>query len=515
MQNSIPHANEENRMLATKDLQDKLNKTIEKAAHIASHCDYWDLLGLCFSLKFNRLSMILPRHRDGMSQGRLISHHLNDEALKYAISLVAKHGRWKDAVPLYHFTFERVSQLMMCARNINALFEMEPVLAIAEVHAKNDSDQKYGLDLTSCFSDTERALYFYYGMRIEQYAKYGKENALSVEVLLEKLLKKYVDMSDLFESEGGISIENYCAGLLILHNMIVKRLKCAEVELLGDSENIDMESIHTFNMITSAMIVTDPELKAALGSDFVEYLRHNAFDADVFSDRELRFHYLTRRPFLMGNGFMIFSPELVFDSVMDNTHYTLLESDAAKAAYKTRSSEQFIDEVVAAAASAGYQEKGRDVWLKEGRKDVGDIDLILQHPQTGHTLLVECKNHTLPLAVYFRSSDAIDQHIQHTHDWEKKVQRRIKHLEGPHPDYVVDGEWNYVIVTHMPEPLAHVSPLLIMTTHELKQWLAVSPRARSFSELYRQIYEVDQIQFSASEMETFLKAGFTFLKADS
>ncbi|MFM5163543.1 hypothetical protein ACEUBB_10840 [Aeromonas rivipollensis] len=514
MQQRTSHANDDQRTLAIKGLRIKLNNTIEQAVSIASQCGYWDLLGLCYVLKFNRLKMIHPSYRDGMSQGQLMSLQLNEEALKYAISLVTKHGDWKDEVSLLNFDITHVNPLQQCARHINALFEAERALDIAEVHARNENGQQYRLDLVAGLSDASRALYFHFGLRIERYAKLNKDNALSVEALIVKLLKKYSGMSDLFESESGISLENYSVGLLMLHQALLERLKSIDEELTHDANSFDPNSLLAIASITRAMIFTDTELEATVCSDFIAYLRRHSFDTDAFSDKELRFHYLTRRPFLIGNGFTLVSPELVFDSVMDNTHYTLLESEAAKAEYKIRNSGQFIDDVVAAAGRAGYQEKGRDIWLKEGRKDIGDIDLVLQHPETGHTLLVECKNHTLPLAVYFCSSEEIDTHIQHTLDWEKKVQGRIKHLEGPHPDYLVEGEWDYVIVTHMPEPLAHISPLLIMTTDELKQWLAVSPRARCFSELYRQIYETDPIQFSASEMDSFVKDKFTILRAE-
>ena len=62
------------------------------------------------------------------------------------------------------------------------------------------------------------------------------------------------------------------------------------------------------------------------------------------------------------------------------------------------------------------------------KKDYGDIDLILQHQTTGNYLLVEAKNHALPLDVYFRSHKHTEAHLERTKDWERKVAGRLSYL---------------------------------------------------------------------------------------
>lgn len=100
------------------------------------------------------------------------------------------------------------------------------------------------------------------------------------------------------------------------------------------------------------------------------------------------------------------------------------------------------------------------------RKTIGDIDLVLQNTQAGHTLFIECKNHKLPLDVQFRTNGKVFNHIESTIKWERKVLKRIQPLQGPSSDYTVEGEWDYVIVTFMPQQLSHQSSLLIMTIRE-------------------------------------------------
>ena len=94
------------------------------------------------------------------------------------------------------------------------------------------------------------------------------------------------------------------------------------------------------------MIFTDAALEAVFNPEFLTYLRQHPFAANAQSDTELRFHYLSRQPFLM-----------------------------------------------------------------EGKNTIGNIDLIMRNKETGNTLLIEAKNHTLPLDVYFVSPAAIKSHV--------------------------------------------------------------------------------------------------------
>jgi hypothetical protein len=258
--------------------------------------------------------------------------------------------------------------------------------------------------------------------------------------------------------------------------------------------------------------MTDPELETALSSDFLAYLRRTPFDPNEIADSELRFHYVSRRPFLIGDKFAIFSPELVFDSMLGNTHYTFLESIKSKQKYMELSAVQFIDEIAAVAAHAGYREVGRDIYLKEGKKDIGDIDLFLWNAETDHSLLIEAKNHALPLPVFFRSPVAIDEHVSRNRDWESKVKRRIDHLRGENTSFCVLGAWDYQVVTLMPEPLAHCTDLFVLSIDEFKQWLAENPRPESFSELHNILHVTQSETYSPAEMQKLQSDGFVLLR---
>ncbi|WP_405423463.1 hypothetical protein [Pantoea stewartii] len=506
------------RDIAIAALESKIDREIGIAKQFAKRCEFWDLMFLLYELRLNRLCMILPEINQRMSNGGIIITHLNDEALKYAISLAAKYGDWKGFSeinkPAKGFDYNLAHKLEEHARRINAFFDTKNLLYVSEVSQKGH-DNIFQLDVCAGVNKSENSFLFQFGLRIERFAKTGKDNALTVESLIERFQNKYSGLARQFEHDSGISLSDYCSGILRLHQCLIERMKFVEEKNTDKNGMVQPLSEFAFFATTRSMLFTDYELKKTFSDSFVSFLYKNAFEADSLSDKELRFHYITRRPFLMGEGFALVSPELVFDSIIDNTHYTFLESEDSRHHYKTHNSDKFIDDVVSQASVAGYQEVAREIWLTEGKKRLGDIDLVLHNPETSHTLMVECKNHTLPLAVYYRSPKEVRAHIQTTRDWEVKVNRRIAHLKSPASSYKISGEWDYVIVTHMPEPLSHESNLLIMTIGEFGGWLSMPERATTFAKLHLQICEADEIIFSPGEINEFMEAGFIVVSPDA
>jgi hypothetical protein len=510
-------SNEAHRDRALAKLRKELTKDIDGAAEIARSCGLWEVLRLCYLLRLTRMIMTVPDYRQKLTHADLAGLQMRDEALKYAIALAAKYGRWAgdpSAIQsLSGFKNLRVENLEYYSRHINAKFETEALLHVANVRVMGERDQDCEIDLEAGLEDPRRAMYLEYGFRIERSTMSKKDQLLSVEVLVEQLHLEYAGVADLFEADAGISLDNYCKGMLDLAAALKARGDQAEI-IAGVNEHgrIDSTTAKTFMAVARSMYFTDAQLKVALGPEFVAYLRSHPFDGNALSDSELRFHYLSRRPFLMGNGFAIVSPDLVFDSVFQNTHFTLLESEDSKAKYMNRSSEQFLDQVARVAWNAGYQEVARDIYLTQGKQDLGDIDLILHNAKTGHTLLVEGKNHALPLAVYFRSPAALEAHFTRTRSWEKKVQRRIDHLNGGAPSYAVAGRWDYVIVTQMPEPLSHRSHLLVLSVEEFEHWVMQDPRPARFLEFFEALYKPETPTMSMAEMHGLQEEGYVLAR---
>ena len=515
-----PHAknSEDHRARAIAKLKMELSKDVGRAAEIAGHCGLWDILRLCFLLRLNRVSMAVPMYRKKMSHADLMAAQLYDEALKYAIALAAKHGNWdSDALAIESmkgFDNERVIQLSKLTSYINSKFETEKLLYVAEVRVSGARDQDCTLDIQAGIDNPERSMYLDFGVRVEQSTMRSKDKLLSVEELVRRLYMEYADVADLFESENGISLAAYCEGMATLGFAIQARGAEAEYACVDAKGMIYPDQLKTFIAIARSMIFTDAELEPLLTPEFLTYLRQHFFDANAQNDAELRFHYMSRRPFLMGQGFAILSPDLVFDSVLDNAHFTLLESEESKQTYMNRKSMQFIDQIVSAASTVGFEEIDRDVYLMEGKDTIGDIDLIMRNKETGNTLLIEAKNHALPLDVYFVSPDSIKRHVDRTLDWERKVRRRIAHLQGNKSTYPLEGSWDYVIVSRMPEPISHVTDLLVLSLDEFQFWIRENPRLTAFSDIYSAIYMRNRPNMSIEEMQKFQQQGFILASFD-
>ena len=451
-----------------------------------------------------------------MGHAELAEMQLRDEAWKYALALAAKYGDWRNRKSAINSVSKcdvgLVMRLEALARKVNARFDSEKLLNVANVRVMGDRDQHCEVHIDE-IKDPKRRMYFDFGLRIEHSTMSKKSNLHSGEEVVERLRQDYAGVADLFEQEYGISLAAYCDGMLGLIRLMRARAKVQWQKVaLDDDGYVDFETNKTFAALSEAMYFTDSELSQALRPVFVSYMRRHSFDGNELSDEELRFNYVTRRPFLIGRGFFILSQELIFDSLFDNVHFTLLEGAEAKDRYKAHRSVQFVDEIAQLAASAGYAEVARDVDLTEGKRKLGDIDVILSNAETGHTLLVEAKNHALPLPVYFGSPEALDAHVARTREWEQKVLRRIDHLRGDSPSFSPPGQWDYVIVSNMPEPLAHVSTLLILSAEEFASWIENESRPKLFADFYRSFYKPDEANMSEDEIFRLMDEGFVLAR---
>ncbi|QRM18222.1 hypothetical protein GBK02_01840 [Dechloromonas sp. TW-R-39-2] len=160
----------------------------------------------------------------------------------------------------------------------------------------------------------------------------------------------------------------------------------------------------------------------------------------------------------------------------------------------------------------GYREIGRDIFLKHGKQNLGDIDLALHHDGSGHTLLVEGKGHALPLDVYFNSPLAIAAHLKRTRDWENKVQGRIRYLKNHNLDFKVTEPCDYIIVTLHPEMLSHVSSVMTLSIKEFQHWLASGRNVCQFSEFFENFYRPNEPTISEAEMQQMYEDGLVLAR---
>ncbi|MNW54657.1 hypothetical protein D3C74_322690 [compost metagenome] len=127
-----------------------------------------------------------------------------------------------------------------------------------------------------------------------------------------------------------------------------------------------------------------------------------------------------------------------------NLHYSLLEGGNHEA-YKQRTSTEFVNRLAQIGQKNGYEEVDRELELYERRNQIGDIDLVLKN-NDDHFILIEAKNHALPLNVYFKGFEAVSTRLKYLQgDWEKKVNKRISQLSSKHTEYNIGPNFTYFL----------------------------------------------------------------------
>jgi hypothetical protein len=503
----------DHRARALAKLKRELQKDIGIAAQLARHCGLWEVLRFAYLLHFARLMTHLPEKRELHSHSQMASLHLYQDALKYALSLAARNGHWNSDSDVIansrEFRNELTNSLQQVCTRINAKFETESLLHVANVRVMGERDQDCELDMTGVMDDPERASFINYGFRLERSTFDANNKTMDIGDLVAKFRAEYIGCSDLFELDAGISLDGYCQGILDLAAAMTTRGQAVEPMLkMNTNGMVNILHSSTFFHFSRTMVITNEELQKVVSPGFLAYMKRNRFDPRQVNNSELRFHYLTRRPFLIGDGFVVMIPELIGDSVFANTHFALLERPETKVRYKDRRSQGFIDQIALVASQHGYQEIARDIFLKNGKQNLGDIDLVLQNDTSNHTLLIEGKGHALPLGVYFKSPKDTAEHLKRTGDWENKVLRRIKHLKTNNSGLQLPALWDYVIVTQHPEILSHVASVLTLSLGEFQYWLTSGRKAEHFDEVFQEVYRPNEPTMSTQEMQQMHNDGF-------
>jgi hypothetical protein len=239
-------------------------------------------------------------------------------------------------------------------------------------------------------------------------------------------------------------------------------------------------------------IYKEDDLYKLLDKKFKKIIDRLTFDKSLFNENELMFHQITRQPIIkIGNVFFIL-PELLLDSLFTNTHYSLIESKEVKQKYLSKKSSYFLDKISKLAKEHGYEEIEREKDLFQGKKQIGDIDIIFKNSEK-HFLLIEAKDHALPLDVYFKNIEKTNNHLEYLKkEWDKKISRRKKHLEENHKKYDIDKNFTYIAVSKHPEIISHYSNILYLIIREFGEWLKTRKLTENFDEFYNETYSSKQ-----------------------
>jgi hypothetical protein len=488
----------------------EISKDISQLVEMAKHCGYGELQYFLHYLHFSRL---LPSSGNvPESELQVIGvyvRQLND-AYKYLVQIVAKHcknGYLKNTLNNAFINSNLVQLMTKVVLGINSKFETLSFLTMfTNVEVTGERDQHVKMNLEEITKDERMNKFLYYGVRASRENDFQKENPKKKDVFLTHFKNEYSPYADLFAQEFNVTVDEFIDLIDWLLETVTEQAKSKEKDYVYLKDDIvDVQAYQTIMLFSFSMFVKKKALVEKFGNKFDKGLSRLTFQPAQFDEEQLRYNLIARQPLIDKGDFFIVSPEILLDSLFVNSHYSLLEAGDVKEEYKKRYSKIFVDKIAAIAATQGYQEFSRELELYEGKNQIGDLDLIVKNDKN-EFLLIEAKNHAVPMDVYFHDQEATEKRLsQLTNEWEKKVHKRQKHLEAKHSDYGISSTFKYIIVSKTPEILSHFSNYLILSLDEFKHWINANNIEATFEDIFKSVYKLDEIPFTKEQLDSMQK----------
>jgi flagellin-specific chaperone FliS len=463
-----------------KELQEGVIRLIELLNSIIAKCSAAELCYFIASLNF----MYIDEVKNKLDQNQSILRQNLSDIYKYLISLLA-------SVQNLPTEFEKVSEkrlienLVDCVRGINDKYQAINGINFYGNASLDTITNQVTIKIDKLSSDPFVKSLNSYGIRVQR--NLNKDLELkSIETGIDEVLDGFAIFNDLINVAIGISTIEIKEIVLRLKNEIDLRYTDAYDKFnFKEKDVINSEDYNNHILFTSLLMFSKEHLLEIHPkiNEFIEVFTFNPQDFDPF---ELRYNYIDKKSIIKLGDFYIISFELLVNSLHAGLHYSLLESDATKENYKRRESSLFEEKISGIALKYGFKTTERNVDLYEGKRNLGDIDLILGNAD-GRTIYVEAKSYSLHSNI--QAHDPIEMQRQlsiQREKWESKVQQRIEYLKKHKGNSTVE----YIIVTKKPEILSHFSDILVLNIREFEYWLENGGNI-DFETLYTDLYDSD------------------------
>lgn len=498
---------------AFKKLETEISKDIENAIKCAKQCGIMELLYFIYLLHNVRLISKFSNAENENPEKIQTYGNFIEESLKYIISLIVKFGTENiEEISNGNFFKTDICQVFLKHANyINSKYESTALFQLFDLTVYGERYQTVKIDMSSINENLEVKNLFNYFLRIDEDNHIKKSEKQNIESLLQNFTEENKCISHLFLEEFNITIEEFCWLIKDLLNQVTDKIKLNEDKFVKlPNGNIDVLHQITYLNFSVCYTFDKSELISQYDSRFEKVISKLIFKPVSFDEKQLRFHQLSRQPLIDISELLIISPELLLDSIFINTHYSLIESADTKTEYIALKATNFLDKIANIANNFGYYEVDRELDLYEGKRQIGDIDIILKD-DNGHYLLIEAKNHALPLDVYFKDVNKSKKHLEYLQNsWEKKVKKRVEHLQISSEEYSIPKHHKYIVVSLFPEIISHYSDILVFSLQEFEVWLKNAYQIESFNDFYKEYYESKEAKFSDEEFEQMQKDNIIF-----
>ncbi len=494
------------REIVTKKLNFEISKKIKAIIDLAKLCGIGELfyyLHYLHAIRLLRIKNEIPDNEKGIVFAQ--SDQLNDTC-KYLIQIIAKHSQKKFVKSKENSSYinsEFVQLLTELTLEINSNHEnLTFITLFKDIKVYGERNRYFQLDMEALEKDPRAKKFFEYGLRIDRENDFFKSDLKTKDNFLNHFKNEYEPYSDLFKTEFNIELSVFLEFIDFVIITISSQINENEKYFAKIDDNlIDVQAYTTIMNFSKSLVVKKELITEKFGTEINTIIDKLTFDPSKFDENQLRYNLIARQPIIdFGNNLLI-SPEILLDSLFVNSHYSLLENSESKDIYKAKYSSIFLNSILETSKKYGYEEVNRELDLYEGKNQLGDIDLIIKN-SNGEYLLIEAKNHSLPLDVYFHDFEHTEKRLKTLiKDWEKKVNRRNDHLKSQHSKYGIPDKFKYIIVTKSPEILSHFSSLLVLTIRELDYYLSKNDFVLPFDLIFNDLYKLNERKFTIEQLE--------------
>lgn len=501
--------------IALTKLSEEIQKDIATAVELSKQCGVVELLYYLYYFHWIRQLNFFPNAQsENPHLIRAFSNALED-SYKYIISLISKYGSWKIRQPNKKYfpelNIKLVHLLSKHVNLINSKYENISMVQLFDVEVYGERNRYAKIDMSSADTNSDVKKMLDYYLRIDEDNNIKKISKKSTEDLIASFKEEYSPFDDLFEIELGINVEEFCWFISHLTTTVTEDI-ASRVETFEKYENGNvnvMSSLTFFNYVAGYVLKKD-SIFDGIDKKFQKLIERLTFNAELFDENNLRYHYITRCPIIEYGEYVFISPELVLDSLFTNIHYSLIESETIKQKYMARKADLFLSKIASIASRYGYTEVKREYDLFEGKNKIGDIDIYFRNDANEY-LLIEAKNHALPMDVYFKDISKTNEHLTYLkNEWEKKVVRRVNHLKSNHNSYGIPANYQYIVVSRFPEVISHNSDLFVVSIQEFEIWLEKHKSVTKFETFNSIVYGDIGTRFKKEDMDELKSANIIF-----
>lgn len=429
------------------------------------------------------------------------------DVLKHSISCIFKYSNISRIQKNnYSIDVENSILITTLINHLHNLHEISSLLTVFDdIELEGERNQRLKIDLSNIENNPEKEKTFKYTARFQKSITKDKEKPTSHIIHLEKFNEKYSQYDVISKDIFGLEVKEIVDKLNKLLSICTDNMMSNEINIPHlENGNIDVQNIETLRQTVKSFIFNEKILFEIFGKKGMKFIREFTFKKSEFKSHELNYHYILRSPLLKIKNEYIVVPELLLDSLYSNFHYTLLENKQHSEKHKKIMSDIFVNEILDIGKKYGFVHFASELELYQGKNQLGDIDLILRHENLDFDILIEAKNHTVPLSVYHGVYEEINKRLKELKSsWENKVDKRYKHLLDNCERYNIKKNFKYLIVTRYPEILSHDSEYLVLSTSEFDFYLQNNTNFSNFSDLFNELYKTED--WNNQDLDGFMK----------